>query len=687
MFRLRFFIILVFLFTLSPQGYALKSAKSQTIRTKKNTDAGIILTSSSPFAKLHDVPIRAVRLGDGIWKTRLTTNMEKSIPTFLTLLNEVGAREKLLGRRNKARGNSDADLAKWVEAVSFVLQSEDNEQLRGMLQSVIDDILISSADNGYLHTRYLEKMPADLAKLKPSGGLYCLGHLIQAAIAYYRATEDTQLLDVLVPYIDNVIDLFGPGKQPCWSGHPEIEMALVELYRTTGNKKYLDFAHYLLDEVDPGKTEKGREIDFRHYFAGLPFSSRKEISNHAVCALYVCCGAADYYLETGDQKIWQALMILWNDLTKYKMYVTGGVGSRPPDEAIGGRYELPNEHGYAETCAAIGNVMWNWRLLHASGEARFADIMELALYNGVLSGVSIEGDKYFYWNPLLSRSDFAEERYDEDSLDLLALKKSKGTSLNIRRPYYRTPCCIPNIQRMIASLPGYMYSTSTEGVWINLYHNSRLNWHLEDGKELVLIQNTEYPWDNTVEVTFESAPAEEFSLFFRIPNWTTSARVNINGSFFCIVRNPGRYYEIRRNWKGKDSVKIVFDMPVKVVHANPHVRENLGCVAIQRGPLIYCLESVDHLDVSVFDIVLPLNLRNTSHGFEVKFEPNFLGGVMTITNDVLAYGSALTDEKLYSFERFPKPLRSVKMTAIPYFAWANRGASEMEVWIPWTAKE
>jgi len=613
--------------------------------------------------------------------------MERSIPTFLTLLNDVGARDKLLGRKNNARGNSDADLAKWVEAASFALQSEDNRQLRDMLQSVVNDILTSSADNGYLHARYLKRMPANLATSKTAGDLYCLGHLIQAAIAHYRATADRQLLNVLTPYVDNVINLFGPGKQPCWSGHPEIEMALVELYRTTGKKEYLDFVRFLLDEVEYGEIERQREIDFGHYFAGLPFRSRKELSGHAVCALYKCCGAADYYLETGDKEIWQALMALWNDLTKYKMYVTGGVGSRPSDEAIGNRYELPNERGYAETCAAIGSVMWNWRLLHAGGEARFADIMELTLYNGVLSGVSLDGDKYFYWNPLRSRPDLARERYGEDSQDWLALKKETGISLNIRQRWYRTPCCIPNVQRMIASLPGYMYSTSAEGVWAHLYDSSRLNWHLENGKELTLRQNTKYPWENTVEIIFENVPGEDFSLFFRVPGWTTSARVSINGSSFRVIHKPGYYREIRRGWEKNDTVEIVFDMPVRVVHANPRLRENSGCVAIQRGPLIYCVEGVDHQDVSVFDMVLPLNLSDIRQGFEVKFEPDLLGGIVTITRDVLARGPVRSDDKLYSFEGFPKPSRSVKMTAIPYFAWANRGCSEMEVWIPWTVKE
>lgn len=385
-----------------------------------SSDIGVISTRYSPFAKLHDVPIHAVTLGHGFWRERFEANKEKGIPSFMKQLERVGARDKLLGRKNKARGNSDADLAKWMEAVAFVLQSEDDSQLKKILDSVIDEILLSNAEDGYLNTRYLRRMPENLASLESSGYLYCLGHLIQAAIAYYRATGEKKLLNLFIRYIDDVTEKFGYGKQQCWTGHPEIEMALVELYRTTGEKKYLNFADYLLNGVDLRKIKKVSHIDFLHTFTGIPFKSRKELSDHAVCAMYVCCGATDYYLETGHGEIWQTLESLWNDLTQYKMYVTGGLGSRPPEEAIGSRYELPNERAYAETCAAIGNIMWNWRLLNASGEARFADIIELALYNGFLSSVSLEGVRYFYWNPLLSRADVPETR-ENDSRSLIAI--------------------------------------------------------------------------------------------------------------------------------------------------------------------------------------------------------------------------------------------------------------------------
>ncbi|MHC4147752.1 MAG: glycoside hydrolase family 127 protein [Planctomycetota bacterium] len=415
------------------------------------------------------------------------------------------------------------------------------------------------------------------------------------------------------------------------------------------------------------------QVRFEHNFSGVPFTSREDLNGHAVCALYTCCGATDSYLETGNKATWQTLTALWHDLTRHKMYVTGGVGSRPSNEEIGNPYELPNERGYAETCAAIGNIMWNWRLLNTTGQARFADVMELALYNGFLSGVSIDGKNYFYWNPLSSRSNAVKEQQYENEHNLLALKKSTGISLDIRQPYYRTPCCIPNAQRMIASLPGYMYSTSIEGLWVHLYHSSRLNWHLQSGKELTVTQSSAYPWENTVEIMLESAPGGEFSLFLRIPYWTASAKITVNEQRSYVIRKPGSYHEIRRNWNTEDRVKVAFEMPIRAIYSNPNVRENRGRVALQRGPVIYCLESVDHQNISVFDIVLPFDLSDISDRLEAEFEPDTLGGVVTIKGNASAYDRSLANERLYSFTR---------MKAIPYFAWANRGPSEMTVWIP-----
>ncbi len=642
--------------------------------------------SKSPYAMLRAVPIQAVTLGEGLWNTRYRTNAEISIPAFYQQLEKVGTMDKLRGREHKARGNSDADLAKWIEAASYVLQSQEDHKVENLLRRVVNDISASAEKGGYLHNRYMMKMPSALDKLRPGGYLYCLGHLLEAAITYRRATGDDRLLDVFVPYIDNVTDKFGSGKKPCWSGHPEIEPALVELYKTTGNKKYLDFAYYLLEEVNLADNAKTSDINFDHYFSGTPFSSNNALKGHTVCALYRCCGAAGIYLETGDDKIHRSLLTLWRDLTERKMYVTGGAGSRPADEAIGDPFELPNERGYAETCAAIANIIWNKKMLDATGKACFADVMERTLYNGFLSGVSIDGRTYFYWNPLASRSSASKLREFSEGDNLIAIKKSTGIGLDVRRPYYKTPCCIPNAQRTIASLPGYVYSTSSEGVWIHLYHNSRLDWHLQDGARLSLSQSTKYPWENTVKIVLDKAPSIQFSLFVRIPYWAERATVAVNEQSPFVVKEPVSYYEIRRRWQAKDRVEITFDMPVRAVHSSPKVRENRGRVALQRGPIVYCLESVDHKDTSVFDIVLPSDLSDIADTFEAYFDPNLLGGVATLRGNALAYTTSLTDDELYTFSPFSESLKPLRITAIPYFAWANRGSSEMTVWIWQTRK-
>jgi len=613
---------------------------------------------------------------------RYRVNAEISMPAFYRQLENVGVLDKLRGRENRARGNSDADLAKWIEAASYILQSQENEKIENLLHRVLNDISASAEKGGYLHTRYMIKMPSALDKLRPGGYLYCLGHLLQAAIAYHRAVGDDRLLDVFVPYIDNVVDKFGSGKKPCWSGHPEIEPALVELYKTTGRRKYLDFAYYLLEEADLGDNAKTSDINFNHYFSGTPFSSRKNLSGHAVCALYRCCGAAGLYLETGDDKIYRNLLTLWNDLTEGKMYVTGGVGSRPGDEAIGAPYELPNERGYAETCAAVANILWNKKMVDATGKACFADVMERTLYNGFLSGVSIDGRSYFYWNPLKSRSNASKLRQVSEDDNLIAIKKSTGIGLDVRQPYYPTPCCIPNAQRMIASLPSYIYSTSSKGVWIHLYHNSGLDWHLQGGAKLTLSQSTNYPWGNIVKIVLDKVPSTEFSLFVRLPHWAEQATIVVGEESPSLVNKSGTYYEIRRRWQANDRVEITFDMPVRAVHSSPEVRRNRGRVALQRGPIVYCLESVDHKDTSVFDIVLPFDLSDSADKLETRFESKLLGGVVTLRGTALAYGSSPSAKELYSFAPFRGKLKPIKITAIPYFAWANRGPSEMTVWIP-----
>ncbi len=646
-------------------------AWAATKNARPAKDMGVISTSASPHAKLHDVPIHAVTLGDGFWQPRLQANQSRSIPALLKELEDHGVVDnfrRLSGHKKVDRRGylfTDSDLFKWMEAAAFVLQSSKDSQLKATLDEMIDEVLAAQGKDGYLNT-YHQNGLADkrFTNFRDNHELYCLGHLIQAAIAYYRGAGEHRLLDAARRYVDYVMSLFGPGKRQCFPGHPEIEMALVELYRTTGEKKYLDFADYLLNGVEVAKLEqKVSQRDFEYAFSGLPFKSRTELRSHSVRAMYRCCGAADYFMETGDLETWRVLEALWKDMSQYKMFVTGGVGSRYETEGFGHPYELPNERAYTETCAAIGSIMWNWRMLMATGEARFAELMERALYNGFLSGVSLEGDHYFYRNPLASMGD------------------------NERKPWYDCTCCPPNVERMLASLPGYLYSTSAEGVWVHFYHSSELNWRLESGVNLKLSQQTKYPWENTVEIKVEPANKSSFTLFLRIPEWASKTSITVNGKPSEESPSPGRYSSLQRTWKKGDRVRLEFDMPVQAVRANPRLREALGSVALQRGPIVYCLESPDYQDACIFDLVLPLNPERPYQGFTAQFSPELLGGVVVLEKKALAYEPSLAEMPLYSFTEIPRPSRPVTMLAIPYYAWANRGKSQMQVWIPWVEEK
>ncbi|MFY9853682.1 MAG: beta-L-arabinofuranosidase domain-containing protein, partial [Terracidiphilus sp.] len=373
------------------------------------TEAGVIDLSHSPFAKLKTVPVKAVVLQDGFWSQRRKTNVDSSIPSMHDELLAHGRMDNFL----RLTGNStapqkgpvysDSDIYKWTEAAAFALQSNNQPQLRNTVDAMIRDVVAAQEPSGYLNTYYVgdKRNQRMLYETQETGHeLYNIGHLLQGAIAYYRATGDRTLLDAGIRFVDGfLLPNYGPGKErkPIVAGHPEIEMALIELYRTTGRHEYLDLAGYILhgDDRIPLRPQQ-----ITYMFCGIPFTSRTRLEGHAVRAMYACCGATDYYLETGDQSYWKTLNALWEDLTEHQLYVTGGVGAREAGEAFGDAYELPNARAYGESCAAIGNMMWNWRMLAASGEARFADVIERALYNGINSGMSLDGKTYCYRNPL-----------------------------------------------------------------------------------------------------------------------------------------------------------------------------------------------------------------------------------------------------------------------------------------------
>ena len=634
-------------------------------------DQGVLNLANSPYAKLRTVPVRAVTIEEGFWSKRRKTNVERSIPSMREQLEQHGRMDnfrRLVGKSSgpqKGPYFADSDIYKWMESVGWAVQSGDQPELRDVTASMIREVVAVQEPSGYLNTYYQgdhvsERMLPHSQEVGHE--LYNLGHMLQGAIAYYRATGDSTLLDAGMKFVDGfLIPNYGPGpdKKPIVSGHPEIEMSLIELYRTTGKRQYVDLAGYILHGDERASLEHQRII---YMFCGIPFTSRTKLEGHAVRAMYACCGATDYYLETGDQTYWKTLNGLWDDLAKRQMYITGGVGARSQWEAFGEPYELPNAQAYGESCAAIGNMMWNWRMLAASGEARFTDVIERALYNGINSGMSLEGTTYCYRNPL-------------------AFDPAQGDK--IRNPWYDVTCCPPNLERTFASLPGYFYSTSKDGVYVHLYDNSNLDWHLENGLPLKIQQNTSYPWDGEVQLTVTPAQPADFTLHVRIPGWARNASVAINGKTLDAVK-AGEYLPIQRQWKSGDTVTLNFPMTPEMIASNPRVSENTGRVAVQRGPIVYCMEQLDQpKGVALPDVAINIG-QNSGKEFQSEHKSDLLDGVTVLRHKGAVYEGSSAEEALY----VPASVNARKtkpesLTLIPYYAWANRQATTMQVWVPY----
>jgi uncharacterized protein len=645
--------------TMPQSGPALTSAPAWK-------DQGIENIAKSPHVKLRDIPVRAVTITGGFWGPRREINVTRSIPTMHDLLEANGRMNnfrRLVGKSDAAQIGpvfSDSDVYKWTEAVGFVLQSGDRPALRATADKIIDEVIAVQEPSGYLNTYYKDdrKSLRMLPQTQSTGHeLYNIGHMLQGAIAYYRATGDRRLLDAGIRFVDDfLIPNYGPApKKPIVSGHPEIEMGLIELYRITGDKRQLDLAGYILQGDPRIELPERRTI---YMFSGTPFTSRTKMQGHAVRAMYACCGATDYYMETGDPTYLQTLNTLWNDTTTTKMYVTGGVGSRSDGEAFGDAYELPNFRAYGESCAAIGNMMWNWRMLAVTADAKFTDVIERALYNGINSGMSLDGTLYCYRNPL-------------------AFDPSTGDK--IRNPWYDVTCCPPNLERTFGSLPGYFYSTSADGIYVHLYDNSQLDWHLENGVGLKVTQKTNYPWDGGVEITVTPAEASEFALYLRIPGWADHAQVAVHAKELPGA-TPGEYLPIRRRWSPGDVIQLKVDVVPQVIKANPRVADDTGRVAIQRGPLIYCLEEIDQpKGVSLSDVAVNPG-RHPAEQFQTEFRSDLLGGMVVLHHTGAVYEREEAQAVLYSRYGREARTRKTPLTFIPYYAWANRQATSMQVW-------
>jgi uncharacterized protein len=632
-------------------------------------DEGIIYLDHSLNARLHTVPVEAVHLGEGFWTSRRRVTTERSLPTLLQELEDHGVVDnfrRLAGHSDlprKGRVSTDSDLYKWIEAAAWALASNETSpaiksKLRGDIESLISHIAAAQDPNGYLDTYFVgDKVRLRFTDLLHSHEDYCLGHLLQAGIAYYRASGSRRLLEIGIRFADYVVNSFGPAKRPFVTGHPELEMALVELYRTTGQTKYLDFTRYLFSGAERDRL-KLKDPDMRYMFSGRPFTSHTEFEGHAVRALYAASGATDYFTESGDPTYRKTLDLLWTDLTMRKMYITGGVGSRAAGESFGDAYELPSESAYAETCAAVANVMWNFRLLMMTGDARYADVLERTLYNGANVGMSLGGNLYCYRNPLAS------------------------TGEKLRNPWYDTTCCPPNLERLFESLPGYLYAVSRDGVYVNLFHNSDFDWQLEDGTPIKVSQTTDYPWTGSIHFKVTPAHPADFTFYIRWPAWASSMSLEVNGSSVPSgAGKAGTFVAISRTWQPGDSVAVSFPMPIVPTVANPRVADDYGRVAIQRGPLVYALEQIDQNGATLGDIFF-----RPGTSISIDSKRDLLGGVILLKSSGQVTEKSLGEEPLYQPLAIAtaRPKRPLTLTFVPYYTVGNREPTPMEVWVPMT---
>jgi len=631
-------------------------------------EQGILNLAHSPHARLQNIPVHAVTLHEGFWQSRRTANVQSSIPSMGKLLVANGRMDNFLRLTGKSdapqRGPvySDSDIYKWLEAVGFALQTSSNPELQKEAAAVIRDVVAAQQSNGYLNTYFVDSHASERMTPKTQQWgheLYCIGHLLQGATSYYRATGDRTLLDSGIRFVnDFLLPAYGPAGKPILSGHPEIEMALIELYRMTGDKRQLNLAEYILrgDARIPLKPN-----EYTYHFCGQPFTSRTHLEGHAVRAMYACCGATDYYLETGDELYWKTLWKLWNDLVFHQMYITGGVGARSDGEAFGDPYELPNAQAYGESCAAIGNMMWNWRMLAATADPRYADVIERALYNGVNSGMSLDGTLYCYRNPLAFDPESGEQ---------------------IRNPWYDTTCCPPNLERTFASLPGYFYSTAPDGLYVHLFHNSTLDWHLQDGTPVKITQHTDYPWQGTLDMEVNPSSPAEFAIYVRNPNWSKSGRA-VGPNLNVQLVGDGGYIRFHHRWQKGDSIHVEFDMAPQFLASNSRVVENTNRAAVQRGPLVYCLEQLDQpVGVNLADLAIPAAAIQQPN-FTESFDKNLLDGIMVLRLEGADIQTPDSQRTLYfpATSASPKAAK-VPLTFIPYYAWANRTPSRMQVWTP-----
>lgn len=632
---------------------------------------GPVDTTKSPYARWRTVPLDGVLLQEGFWSQRQEINRNVSLLFGYAQLEKSGNFNNLRLAAGTGEGEyrtpmfMDSDIYKWLEAVGYELAANPNPELEAMADKAIDLLEAAQADDGYLDSYWQVVKPDQRwSDIEHGHELYCAGHLFQAAVAYARGTSDLRLLGIACRVADNIDSVFGPDKRHSTPGHPEIEMGLIELYRETGEKRYLDLGLFFLDERGKGHLKAVYNwTPTKYYQDHVPVREASTMEGHAVRQLYLTAGVTDAYLETGEQALFDAMLRQWHDMTERKMYITGGLGALHQGEAFGEPYELPNDSCYCETCAQIASIMWSWRMLMATGESRYADLLEKTLYNGFLSGISLDGQRYFYVNPLLSRG--------PDRIDFYKV---------IERPeWYGCACCPPNVMRLLASLSHYFTSTDESGIQIHQYAPAKLDLSLNSGASVQIDMQANFPWDGAVKLSVDGTDGSEWTLRMRVPSWCEGAVFEVNGVVVTPVFEQG-YATLARAWQPGDIVDLDMAMKPVLMTGHPRVDEIRGAVAIQRGPLVYCLEEVDQdATVDLLDVQIDANGPLVD-----AWNPDLLGGVVTVeavgsTVDLDAWAGGMYRPYATVRNTHSAPLT---LRAIPYYAWANRGANAMRVWLP-----
>lgn len=649
---------------------------------------GLVANSQSPYSKLQSVGLEDVKWTNGFWKEQFDVETKNTLPYMWNLYRNDSVSHAYKNfeiaaglMKGKFSGPSfhDGDFYKIFEGMAATYAVTKDKKLEAEMDKAIALFAKVQRKDGYIHTPVLiderwGTLGPEEVKKQLGFEKYNMGHLMTAACIHYRATGKTNFLNIAKGVADYLYDFYKKASPELARNAicPSHYMGIVEMYRTTRNPKYLELANNLIDIR--GTTNDGTDDNQDR----IPFRQQTTAMGHAVRANYLYAGVADLYAETGEKKLLDNLESIWDDVTYRKMYITGACGALydgvSPDgtsydptvvqkihQAYGRPFQLPNATAHTETCANIGNVLWNWRMLQITGEAKYADIVELALYNSVLSGVDLEGEKFCYNNPLNVSDDLPfQQRWGNEREGYIKLSN----------------CCAPNVTRTVAEVGNYAYNLSTEGLFVNLYGSNTLKTKTLNGEILEIEQQTNYPWDGKITLKIIKAPKENYDFFLRIPGWSSDVQISVNNSKIEGKILSGTYFKLNQKWKKGDVIELNIPMPVELMEANPLVEEVKNQVAVKRGPLVYCLES-DQLpeSASVNDVILNLNSKFKTDFIELRNRK-----LLTIEASSTIAPNNSWKQILY------KPISSkeekeITVKLIPYFAWGNKGKGEMTVWM------